>query len=204
MTLPQARTVSVAAERLARWKTNFAARHPGELVVREARYEASDGSWFEVGSVFDTSPNVVTDDVPAFVPAPQDWGILLVRKGGFAVARMQGSGMVTSKVGRRHVQGRTKAGGQSQQRFARRRGNQARQAYEACSDHAAHHLANLSGPVITGGDDSAVREVLADVRLRVLQAGPHFGDVVEPRRDTLEAVVARCLAWQVTVLDTTL
>ena len=45
-----------------------------------------------------------------------------------------------SKVGQRHVQGRTKAGGQSQQRFARRRDNQARAAYEAAAEHAARIL----------------------------------------------------------------
>ena len=68
------------------------------------------------------------------------WGVLLVRKGGFAVARLEGDRIVESKVGQRHVQGRTKAGGQSQQRFARRRDNQARQAYEAAADHAARIL----------------------------------------------------------------
>ena len=69
-----------------------------------------------------------------------DWGVLLVRKGGFAVARLAAERLVESKVGQRHVQGRTKAGGQSQQRFARRRDNQARQAYEAAADHAARIL----------------------------------------------------------------
>ena len=67
--------------------------------------------------------------------------MLLVRKGGFAVARLAGDRFVESKVGQRHVQGRTKAGGQSQQRFARRRDNQARQAYEAAAEHAARILA---------------------------------------------------------------
>src|SRR5687767_3569589 len=76
----------------------------------------------------------------AAVQAPGTWGVLLVRKGGFAVARMQGPQMVASKVGQRHVQGRTKAGGQSQQRFARRRDNQAQAAYDAATDHAVRVL----------------------------------------------------------------
>ena len=46
------------------------------------------------------------------------------------MAVVRGTEVVSSMVGRRHVQGKTKAGGQSQQRFARRRDNQARQAYE--------------------------------------------------------------------------
>ena len=77
--------------------------------------------------------------VAAIRPRPS-WGVLLVRKGGFAVARLERDRLVESKVGQRHVQGRTKAGGQSQQRFARRRDNQARQAYEAAADHAARIL----------------------------------------------------------------
>ncbi len=82
-------------------------------------------------------------DVEAFMAAittPDHWGVLLVRKGGFAVARLEHENIVDSKVGQRHVQGRTKAGGQSQQRFARRRDNQARAAYEAAADHAARIL----------------------------------------------------------------
>ena len=91
--------------------------------------------------------------------------MLLVRKGGFAVARLAGERIVESKVGQRHVQGRTKAGGQSQQRFARRRDNQARQAYEAAADHAARILGGPRGRWSTGGDHAAVDEVLADPRL---------------------------------------
>lgn len=198
-----AHAVNVPADRLERWKANFALRHPGELVQHAGRTSAADGSWYEIGTVFDSRPAGVASEPMPTVAVPKDWGILLVRKGGFAVARMRDTEMLTSKVGRRHVQGRTKAGGQSQQRFARRRDNQARQAYEACADHASHHLDGLDGPVITGGDDIAVQEVLSDARLRGLVALQHFGDVVEPRRDTLEGVVARCLAWQVTVFDTT-
>ncbi len=89
--------------------------------------------------------------------------MLLVRKGGFAVARLEGARMVEHKIGQRHVQGRTKAGGQSQQRFARRRDNQARQAYEAAADHAARIL--RPGLLVTGGDRTAVDEVLTDPRL---------------------------------------
>ena len=64
------------------------------------------------------------------------------------------------------MQGRTKAGGQSQQRFARRRDNQARQAFEAAADHAARIL--RPGPLVTGGDHAAVDEVS---RTRAARAG---------------------------------
>ena len=113
---------------------------------------------------------------------PDDWGVLLVRKGGFAVARLAGERVVESKVGQRHVQGRTKAGGQSQQRFARRRDNQARQAYEAAADHAVRILGQRPLVVVAGGDRAAVDEVLADPRLeqrhgrRPLAGGPRPED----------------------------
>ena len=84
-------------------------------------------------------------DPAAFAAASQAGrvGVLLVRKGGFAVAVLEEATRVEYKIGQRHVQGRTKAGGQSQQRFARRRDNQARQAYEAAADHAARILGDV-------------------------------------------------------------
>jgi peptide subunit release factor 1 (eRF1) len=63
-------------------------------------------------------PNTISRT--AAVVAPDRWGVLLVRKGGFAIARLERTALVEHKIGQRHVQGRTKAGGQSQQRFARR------------------------------------------------------------------------------------
>ena len=103
---------------------------------------AEDGSHFAARLPFATSyaGPAEAGAFAAAAVAPGRWGVLLVRKGGFAVARLAGAEMVEHKIGQRHVQGRTKAGGQSQQRFARRRDNQARQAYEAAADHAARIL----------------------------------------------------------------
>jgi hypothetical protein len=135
------------------------------------------------------------------VSAPERWGVLLVRKGGFAVARLEADRIVDSKVGRRHVQGRTKAGGQSQQRFARRRDNQARQAFEAAAEHAARILGELAAPaaVVTGGDHTAVAEVLADPRLGHLAVHEPWLPVPDPRREVLEEAVrdACCVAIDV-------
>jgi hypothetical protein len=77
---------------------------------------------------------------------------------------------VASKVGGRHVQGRTAAGGWSQQRFARRRDNQAAAALAAAADTAARLL--LDRPrdsVVLGGDRQAVDAVLQDARLAPLR-----------------------------------
>ena len=87
-----------------------------------------------------------------------------MRKGASPWPGSNGSAVLESKVGQRHVQGRTKAGGQSQQRFARRRDNQARVAFEAAAEHAARILEPVE-VVVTGGDHVAVDAVLADPRL---------------------------------------
>ncbi len=132
---------------------------------------------------------------------PVDWGLLLVRKGGFAVARVHGREVRESKVGQRHVQGRTKAGGQSQQRFARRRDNQARVAYEAAAEHAARILAGTPR-VVTGGDRAAVEAVLADRRLEHLVVVPPWLAVPDPRRAVLEQAVLDVTSVRVEVHNT--
>jgi hypothetical protein len=198
--------VRVPAARLARWVENFGQRHAGSvLAVRDGSLTgtAGDGSTFAARLPFDASYDGVPE-VDAFVAMaepPGSWGVLLVRKGGFAVARLGGSTLAEHKIGQRHVQGRTKAGGQSQQRFARRRDNQARQAYEAAADHAARILGAGALPVVTGGDRSAVTEVLADPRLRrVAVVGPWL-DVPDPRRSVLDAAIADASAITVEVVN---
>ena len=130
--------IRLPSARLPRWVANFGARH-GEpaLYVAEGALigSAADGGSFVARLPFGT-PYDGPPDVDAFARsarAPAQWGVLLVRKGGFAVARMAGPLLTGHKVGQRHVQGRTKAGGQSQQRFARRRDKQAREAFEAAA-----------------------------------------------------------------------
>ena len=196
--------VLVPADRVVRWVENFTARHGGAaLAVADGALGGTgdDGSTFRARLPFD-QPYAGAADPAAFaaaISAPGDWGVLLVRKGGFAVARLHGTAVVDSKVGQRHVQGRTKAGGQSQQRFARRRDNQARQAYEAAADHAARVLAGLGGPLVAGGDRGAVDEVLADPRLRHVTVGERWLAVPDPRRGVLEQAVADAQAAAVEV-----
>ncbi|GAB2453069.1 acVLRF1 family peptidyl-tRNA hydrolase [Nocardioides hungaricus] len=188
--------VLVPVDRVARWVGNFTARH-GETALTVADGAlggtATDGSTFAARLPFDQE-YAGEPDARAFadaIEAPDDWGVLLVRKGGFAVARLSGARMTASKVGQRHVQGRTKAGGQSQQRFARRRDNQARQAYEAAADHAARILSGLAGPLVTGGDRAAVHEVLADARLQSCRRPTtDWLAVPDPKRGILEQAVA--------------
>ena len=197
--------MSIPASRVVRWVENFATRHgPTTYAVRDGALSgtAEDGSAFTARLPFGAT-YAGAGDASAFaaaVAAPPAWGVLLVRKGGFAIARLGGDRLVEHKIGQRHVQGRTKAGGQSQQRFARRRDNQARQAYEAAADHAARIL--RPGPVVTGGDHGAVDDVLADPRLRGLTVVEPWLAVPDPKRAVLDQAVLDAQAVRVEVANT--
>ncbi len=196
-------SVLVPAARLARWVDNFATRHDGVALSSEGGLagHAPDGSTFAARLPFGASyagPPEVAGFAEA-AAAPPVWGVLLVRKGGFAIARLTGTALAEHKIGQRHVQGRTKAGGQSQQRFARRRDNQARMAYQAAADHAARIL--RPGPLVTGGDRSAVEEVLADVRLRGLSVVEPWLDVPDPKRVVLDQAILDAQAIRIDVTN---
>lgn len=198
-------TVLVPSTRIERWVLNFNGRHgQTALGVSDGALTgaASDGSTFTArlpfAGEYDGLPDVAAFRLEAVPPAR--WGVLLVRKGGFAVARLAGADLVEHKVGQRHVQGRTKAGGQSQQRFSRRRDNQARQAFEAAADHAARILAATGETMlVTGGDRAAVDEVLADSRLARLRVVEPWLPVPDPKRAVLDQAVADAQAIRVDV-----
>jgi hypothetical protein len=202
------REVLVASSRMERWVVNFTSRHGHtDLDVHDGALTgaAADGSTFSARPPFARS-YAGAPDPAAFIQAcapPERWGILLVRKGGFAVARLTGERVVESKVGQRHVQGRTKAGGQSQQRFARRRDNQARVAYEAAAGHAHRILTGPLEALVCGGDRTAVDQVLEDPRLRhlvELRVEPWLA-VPDPRRHVLDQAVLDGSSVSVTVTD---
>jgi len=211
-----ARTVLVPTGRIERWCANFATRHGrpttgSALSVGGGRVVVSgdDAATATLALPFSREyggPADLAALVAAAAP-PGRWGVLLVRKGGFAVAVVTGEKVSASKVGQRHVQGRTKAGGQSQQRFARRRDNQARQAYEAAAEHAYRVLVAEAGgaldALVCGGDRSAVEAVLADPRLGRLasrRAGVWHA-VPDPRRAVLEQAVVDALSLVVEVQE---
>jgi hypothetical protein len=198
--------VPVPASRIVRWVENFGSRHgdPRLSVTGGALCGvAADGSTFAARLPFERAyagpPDAAA--LAAALEPPDRWGVLLVRKGGFAVARMAGDRVLEHKIGQRHVQGRTKAGGQSQQRFARRRDNQARQAYEAAAEHAVRLLGDAAMLVVTGGAHAAVDEVLADPRLRRLEVTGPWLAVADPRRSVLDAAIDDALALQVEVTN---
>jgi hypothetical protein len=124
-------------------------------------------------------------------------GVLVVRRGGYAAAVLAGGEVVASKVGRRHVQGRTAAGGWSQQRFARRRAKQTAELADASAAVAARVVASADVDwLVTGGDRPLVDGVLAEPALRRLAGlprGPHLtvGDPNGAYVRTLPVVVTR-------------
>ena len=187
---------------------NFNGRHGTTgLAVSDGalRGAASDGSTFTARLPFGAEYHGLPEAAAfaAAVAAPAHWGVLLVRKGGFAVARLEGDRIVESKVGQRHVQGRTKAGGQSQQRFARRRDNQARQAYEAAAGtpYASWASCRAGDAVVPVATTPAVDEVLADPRLRHLTVVEPWLPVPDPKRGVLEEAVREACAVPIEVVN---
>jgi hypothetical protein len=181
-------------ERLDRWLTGFAERH-GETSYTatpdEVTVTATDGARAEFRVPF--PPLVVDETLPyaglvEHARRDRAVGVVLVRMGGYAAGVFEGRRLVASKVGSRLVQGRSAAGGWSQQRFARRREKQAREAFGAAADVVARVVgpraeAGELDAVVVGGDKRAAEQVLADTRLaalRPLVVPPHL-HVPDPR-----------------------
>lgn len=182
-------------ERLGRWLDGVAERHGAFTELREAdgvvHLTCDDTTTLTLRAPFDWTPGPAL--LTAFTAAarePRRAGVLLVRRGRWAVGVFDGGELVVSKVDARLVQGRTAAGGTSQQRYARRRGNQT----DAVVDHAVEttvrvllpHAGELAA-LFTGGDRGLVEAVLADRRLAPLAAlrrGPAL-DVGEPTKAVL-------------------
>lgn len=183
--------MTVAPARLERWLAGFAERH-GEVTstgtLDTVTLTAGDGAEALVEVPFPP----LAGDLVAHVLRDRTVGVLLVRKGGYAAGVFEGDRLVASKVGQRHVQGRTAAGGWSQQRFARRREGQAAVASQAATDTAARVFDGYDlEALVTGGDRTAVDEVLTDPRLQGLPVSGRLLDVPDPRLKVLEAVPFR-------------
>ncbi|GDY28950.1 hypothetical protein GTS_05830 [Gandjariella thermophila] len=211
------RAVEVPPARLAGWFERFAERHGGvrhtQLEPRRVRVAAADGAVAEVDVPFGglagppaEHPGLHVDPLVAHLQRPRRIGLLLVRLGGHSVGIAEAGRVVASATDRRLVHGRHRAGGWSQQRFARRREGQARRALHAAAADAARvllpRLAELDA-VVLGGDRQALDTLRADPRLAELmaRAEPRVLDVPEPRRDVLDQAAARALAVEVVVRE---
>ncbi|HSS67502.1 MAG TPA: acVLRF1 family peptidyl-tRNA hydrolase [Nocardioidaceae bacterium] len=211
MSGPEPRDVAVPFERLAGWIDRYEVRHadttwsygPDQVTASSA-----DGSSASIEVPFPPLRDLSRDGLTTHVARPWRIGVVIVRKGGFAVARAVGAEVVAVKIGQRHVQSRSKAGGWSQQRFARRRDNQAQAAYDAASGHVHEillpHVRDLD-LLATAGDRAAVDAVFAFRGLTPLLAAPQrwIPGVADPRRAVLNQVITSVRSAQVTVVDTT-
>jgi hypothetical protein len=177
------------------------------LVERAVQITCADTTRVTLRAPFDWTPGpALLSSFTAAVREPHTAAVLLVRRGRWAVGIFAGTELVASKVDARLVQGRTAAGGQSQQRFARRRGNQADAVVEHAIETAVRVLLPHAGSVealFPGGDRGLVEEVLADPRLRPLALLRHARalDVGEPTKAVLLETPAQFRAVAVHILD---
>ena len=198
------RLIEVAPERLSAWLGGFAERHGGQVPSgRPSEVRGADGVRASF-AYFDHDP----------------LGVILVRRGGYAVGRVRGGKLLLHKVGTRYVQSRTAAGGWSQQRYARRRDTQADELVGAVVEHAARILVDLAHvpeetgdiPVgtspllpglVVGGDRQLVAAVLSERRLSSLVplARRELFDLPDPNRAVLETAIKRATAVRITLSD---
>jgi len=213
------RAVTISPSRLQPWVDGFRRRHGDLQVSLEGEHVvvvAADGAEAQIAIPFPPLPvsaappdgsaappgSTVLESLIRHVAVERPIGALLVRKGGFAVGVFEGPRLLASKVGSAYVQGKTKAGGWSQQRYARRRDNQSRKAYGEAADEAVRvllpHLGRLQR-VATGGDKPAVAAVLADARLAELRplVLPEVYPVPDPRLRVLQAFPEQFLALRI-------
>jgi hypothetical protein len=205
------RAVEVEPERLVAFLARFTAGHGGVLTTTVAPQRvdvtARDGAVASIPVPFGPlrapagqRTGLAMEDLLEHLMVARTVGLLLVRLGGYSVGVARAGVVLSSSTGSRLVHGRSAAGGQSQQRFARRREGQARLALRAAADTAVRILlpraAELDA-VVLGGDTAALRTLAADPRLATLlaRAEPRMLDVAEPRRAVLDEAAkrARCV-----------
>jgi VLRF1 release factor-like protein len=206
------RVVEVSPERLAGWFDRFAARNGGIRDTRandvEVVVTARDGTTATVPVPFPPLAGTGSPTVRLVVHARRSRrvGLVLVRLGAHSVGVADNGKVVVSRTDRHLVHGRSSAGGWSQQRFARRREGQARQALRAAADDVLEVLGpRLAGldAVILGGDRRALDELRADRRLEQVfaMATPRVLDLAEPRRSVLDDAAQRSRAVEIFVRD---
>lgn len=208
------RAVEVAPDRLEGWYARFAVRNEG---VRETELSPdtvtvrADNGVIAVATV-PFGPLDAEGTVEGLAVAPlvehalisRRIALLLVRRGGHSVGIARGGVIVQSRTDRHLVQGRSAAGGWSQQRFARRREGQARVALRSAAEDAFEVLVpQLSevDAVVLGGDRRALETLREDRRLAPLfdRAEPRVLDIAEPRRTVLDDAAERAVAVEITL-----
>ena len=205
------RLLGVAPERLGRWLDGVAERHGPFADVRltdgAVRITCADTTTVVLRAPFAWAPGpALLGTFTAAARRPHRAAVLLVRRGRWAVGVFDGPELVASKVDSRLVQGRSAAGGWSQQRFARRRGHQTDAVVAAATETAARVLLPHAGSLtalFTGGDRGLVDAVLGDPRLAPLVARRREPalEVGEPTRAALLDTPAQFRSVQVHIVE---
>ena len=214
------RSVLVEAQRLEGWLRRFGERN-GPFEVQPDP-EPTDGSLrivAENGCSAVLTPPLQAALAPAVpIPGPAELtaallsdtdptvlvGLLLLRRGGYSVGVAWEGVVVSSKTGTRYVQGRTAAGGWSQQRFARRRANQADALVEETAIRAAAlYAADTPSCLQLGGDRALAAAALGEPVLAPFANLPQvpFLTVPDPRFAVLKEAARSALSVRITVTD---
>ncbi|MEV6907971.1 acVLRF1 family peptidyl-tRNA hydrolase [Amycolatopsis sp. NPDC051071] len=210
------RAVEIAPDRLEGWYARFAVRNEGvrrtELSPGIVTVTADNGVVAVATVPFGPLDTEGIMDGLAVGPliehalVSRRIALLLVRRGGHSVGIARGGVVVQSRTDRHLVQGRSAAGGWSQQRFARRREGQARSALRSAAEDAFEVLVpQLSevDAVVLGGDRRALETLHEDRRLAPLfdRAESRVLDIAEPRRTVLDDAAERAVAVQITLRE---
>ncbi|WP_353647496.1 acVLRF1 family peptidyl-tRNA hydrolase [Nakamurella sp. A5-74] len=205
------RMVDVAPDRLTGWVNRFVAGHAGatepRVVDDGVLIRAGDGSTASIEVPYPPlrlAGMEPLEAVLAHLEGIGTIGLLLFRAGAHSVGLCKDRTVLASSTDRHYVQGRTAAGGWSQQRYARRRGNQLSAAQQEAASDAARVWSTVTPDVLLlAGDRKAINGVLEDPRLtRFLDLPTRaIGDVPEPRRSVLDDVAARSLDVTVVIRD---
>ena len=212
MPAPESRVAYVSGVRLPGWVERFAASH-GTVTMEELdgglQLSASDGAvaLLQVPWPADGRPGRGSDALErlaSLAAQSRTLGLVLVRRGGYSVAVVRDGAAVVSKTGTRNIQSRTAAGGSSQQRFARRRSNQADALVGAVSEHAGRIFEGQRIEyLVPGGDRALAEQVLSQPALKRYAALSRlpFLDVPDPRASVLKQTAADACSVRILVTD---
>ena len=209
---PSVRTAFIPGGRLGGWAERFGTAHGGYQLNDDddgLRLIAADGTeaLLQAPWPVDGRPGRgagALERLASLASQPRRLGLLLVRRGGYGVAVVSEGLVLASKVGSTYVQSRTAAGGQSQQRFARRRSNQADALVDAVAEQAARVFGGEPFEyVVPGGDRTLAGLVLQHPALRDHAALTQLAslDVPDPKAAVLKKAAADACAVRVQVTD---
>jgi hypothetical protein len=221
--------IELSPTRVRGWFVRFGERHGGvrhtDLTDSSVGVEAADGAHAVLDVPFaplvpaDGTPlyrqpgrpplrrqGLDVDDLVTHLLMPRRIGIVLVRLGAHSTGVAESGRVIASTTDRAQVHGRNKAGGWSQQRYARRRQGQVRESLRAAADDVVRvlvpRLPELVA-VVLGGDRRALDVLREDPRLAAVFAIAQLRvfDVPEPRRAVLDDVAERARSVEILVTE---